>query len=261
MNKKPEATKRTKPAKAEVEDKKVKTDEKPSLHQALQQLESELSSFGTAREQLDQVSQQVADYLKKWEEVQTENLADRTELIKLIEQQKELVSTQLRTAGELGKQLLVVAKAVDEAGFPHRLETIQLVVANSQTTIQNLQTRLDKQESHLDDRLKVMAGEFSIANKDMSSAMQSSSMKVQASLLQQEAEVKAQLKKMFSDWTKSKEELQTTIKQDGESILESIALLTKVSRRRHRSLMVFLIITFLLCLSGAGIQVYGLLKP
>ncbi len=164
-----------------------------SLQEALVQLEQELIAFGTARKQLEDAQNQAEDSLRAWVERDAQHTQAQELLTVVLEDQQRLVTRQVDALGSLMTSLAEVAQAVDDAGFPTRLETIQTVVATSQAAIQSLQSRLDQLENHLDAQLKLLASDVSRSLLEQQTAFRAALLEVSTGLVKQTADIQARI--------------------------------------------------------------------
>lgn len=77
-----------------------------------------------------------------------------------------------------------MVKAVEEAGFPHRLENIQTMVTTSQAAIQSLLTRIDALEKHYEGQIKLLTGELQKANSALQKELRTSAQTTTKALLE-----------------------------------------------------------------------------
>lgn len=187
--------------------------ERTDMQTALAQLEEQLQFFGTARELLDNAQARNDQQLVQWKSLKDEQANERASLLKdfdnffndqtqkfltlLQEQSKEreklldAVRQSQETASKLvtdldsvvsGLQMMV--KAVDEAGFPHRLENVQTMVTTSQAAIQSLQSRIDQLERHNEGQIKLLTSEMQKADTALQQELRSTSMDATKTLLE-----------------------------------------------------------------------------
>ncbi|MBM4118389.1 hypothetical protein FJ251_11770 [bacterium] len=164
-----------------------------SLHEALVQLERELIAFGTARRQLEDSQARAEESLRAWGERDSQHTQAQELLTVVLEDQQRLVTSQVNELATLRSSLATLAQAVDEAGFPARLETIQTVVATSQAAIQSLQSRLDQLESHLDGQLKLLASDVSRSLLEQQTSLRAALFEVSAGLVKHTADIQARV--------------------------------------------------------------------
>lgn len=127
------------------------------IQRSLQELESELSAFKTAKNLLDEVKQNADANFERWEEIQATDVEHKAELFEIIKQSQASFASLVEKTIPLIDRLAILAKAVDEAGFPQRLDLLQTNTANAVSAIQSIQSRLDLLEVNLGNSVKLAA--------------------------------------------------------------------------------------------------------
>lgn len=138
-----------------------------ALQQALQQLQHELTGFKSAKYLLDAAREKLGSDHRRWEQQQDADAHQRAASVEEVKQAVEEVK-QARAAvmdlvnqcSPLAERMVAVAKAVDTAGFPHRLDSMQTNTANAMAAIQSVQSRLDLLEVNQGNALKLAVNEL-----------------------------------------------------------------------------------------------------
>jgi hypothetical protein len=130
-----------------------------SLQQSLQQLESELSKFGSAKQILDDARSKAEADLKNWKEKQDVSEQTIIQLVDSLSRSNDAALKLVDNVSPLAERIIVLAKAIDNAGFPHRLDLIQSNISIVMTAAQALQSRIDLLEANQGNTIKLAAVE------------------------------------------------------------------------------------------------------
>jgi hypothetical protein len=179
--------------------------EAKDLQTALVQMQDHLMLFGKARELLVEAQSRNDQQLTQWNKLRDEQAKERESLLKdfdgffkgqtqkyvtLLQEQSrerekllEAVKESQETAGKLVSDLDSVVtglkkmvKAVEDAGFPKRLEIIQAIVTTNQATVHGLLTRIDSLEKHNEGQVKALSSEMQKANSALQKELRSTTL-------------------------------------------------------------------------------------
>jgi len=131
-----------------------------SLQQSLQQLESELSKFRSAKQILDDARSRTETDLKNWKERQDISEQRIIQLVDSLSKSNDAALKLVENVSPLAERMIGLAKTVENAGFPRRLDLIQSNITNVMTAAQGLQSRIDLLEMNQGNAIKVVATEL-----------------------------------------------------------------------------------------------------
>ncbi len=127
--------------------------ESKAVHKALLDLETELDKFKSAKEALDAAHNKADRLLEKWQKLRS--TSDQT-LKKVYEdavKTSEAASQMVAELAGIGPQLGALAKAVQDAGFPSRLDRLDTTLGTVSLAVQTVQNRLEGMERLLADKV------------------------------------------------------------------------------------------------------------
>lgn len=141
------------------------------LQQSLQQLQQELSRFKSAKHLLDEAQEKAEVDLRRWEQQQAVNAEERAALVEDVRRACEAAVNLTDQCAPLAERMVVLAKAVDAAGFPHRLDELKAevsrvreeLITSTLAAIQSVQESVIKLASEL--KSEVSRGEKELAGR------------------------------------------------------------------------------------------------
>ena len=179
-------------------------------------------AFGRAREILEQAQRRSDDQLQRWRanlegqgkeresllndfnnffKLQTQRTVsllqdqalEREGLLRAVKESQETAKALVGNLDYVVSGLQKMVKAVEEAGFPSRLDNIQTLVTTSQAAIQSLHTRIDTLEKHLEGQVKLLAAELQRSSSALQDKVESCSLAAKDAMLERLSTVGQQI--------------------------------------------------------------------